>query len=93
MIGWITSFKERKEAKKREMAERRAAQKEAAEQKVMLRKADMLKRPCPINKNDKCSENCVHFREGSVLYMPSFRPPVPGYWNARLPQCRLWFSR
>lgn len=87
-------FKKQKEKEELAIADRKKRinkSKEIAIENLDSAIAEMFKKPCPINNNDRCFAECIHFKRWSVFYMP----PLPGcdddgHWETHWPRCKLW---
>lgn len=89
-IELIRAYQARKLAEKDHYRMLINSNKVIAEQKVFDRKKLMFSKPCPINNNEKCFNECVHFCDGYVYYQsPLYRDDI-GWWFRVYPKCRLW---
>lgn len=92
MFGFIKRYRAKKEQERKIADERQGLQKKQAENEIETFKANMLSKYCPINNQEKCFIDCVHFVDGNVFYLNSFQPGFSGKWMRTLPVCRLWRS-
>lgn len=84
--------KEREQAAEADRVKRLAADRLQAERGIELIREATTMRPCPVNNNKPCYAECVHFKEGSVYYLPSFDGADDGLYVQEYPKCRLWKS-
>ena len=50
---------------------------------------EMISSKCAIKEFENCSNECIHFNEGSVFLMDSFAHLTKKYLMIR-PSCKLW---
>ena len=92
MFHFFKNRREKKELASVERKERIEKNKAAAQGKIEAATLKMFGKPCPVNSNDVCFPECVHFKRGGVYYMP----PWPGcemddgHWICSWPKCKLW---
>jgi hypothetical protein len=72
MVNFIKRYKERKAKEIEEQIALKKANEDAAKLRISKCKDFMLSKPCPINDNNNCFDECVHFCEGDIFYMSSF---------------------
>ena len=90
MFNFVKRYKERKAKEAEERLALKKANEDVAKLRINKSKELMLSKPCPINNNEKCFDECVHFYEGYIFYMPSFYNDGLGFWNINFPKCKLW---
>jgi len=90
MFNFIKKYKERKAKEAEERLASNKANEDVAKLRISKCKELMLSKPCPINDNKKCFDECAHFCEGDIFYMPLFYGDGLGFWNINYPKCKLW---
>jgi len=82
-------LKEKKKARQEEQSKLMEENKAFAGERVARRRAEMLNKKCPVRNWEKCTEYCVHFREGDISFWPGFEGTY-GEWVPWFPKCKLW---
>ncbi len=89
MIRFWRQWRDRVQVKKDEKATNFNRLRQCAIDAVEIAAKEMQEKPCAIRSMKNCTDECVHFKRGSVSLMPDLQGGEP--WIIReYPGCKLW---
>lgn len=83
----IEIYKQKKLKQKKEIEDKYEKDKEQSENNLEEYTKKMVSKPCPINSNQNCFIDCIHFENGHFFYAGE---GIFGGWYVIEPKCKLW---